>query len=129
MRRLPELAPALARPLVVGPMAWRNCARPSSNRATLAQLTLEAGLAERILEDLGATCAEDGVFPTVSSDPGGVLPLLPHTLLTTWKHREGQQLTLAGHQATGGVSRRRPTPPMPVSAGWDWPTATAPGGC
>ncbi|MGA5757687.1 hypothetical protein [Nonomuraea bangladeshensis] len=101
----PELAPALARPLVVGPMTAAHLRQVIEKPAGLAQLTLEAGLAERILEDLGAVFAEDRVLPTVSSNVGTVLPLLSHTLLTTWKHRQGQKLTLAGYQATGGVSQ------------------------
>ncbi|WP_169978153.1 hypothetical protein [Microbispora sp. H10836] len=101
----PELAQALAHPLVVGPMTTAQLRQAIEGPAGLARLTLEAGLTERILEDLGAACADDRVFPAISSEPGGVLPLLSHTLLATWEHREGQELTLAGYQATGGVSQ------------------------
>lgn len=34
----------------------------------------------------------------------GVLPLLSHALLETWRRRRGEVLTLAGFQAAGGVS-------------------------
>ncbi|MEV4251420.1 hypothetical protein AB0J63_49575 [Streptosporangium canum] len=101
----PELAPALARPLVVGPMTTAQLREAIEKPAGLAELTLEDGLAERILEDLGAASTDDTVLPAISSDPGGVLPLLSHTLLATWGHREGHKLTLAGYQATGGVSK------------------------
>ena len=51
--------------------------------------TLEAGLVERLLQDVGA-------------EPGA-LPLLSHALLETWKRRHGRMLTLSGYQASGGV--------------------------
>lgn len=94
----PELAPALARPFVVGPMTTAQLREAVERPAALARLTIEDGLPERILEDLGA-------FPALPADPGDVLPLLSHTLRETWEHREGGRLTLAGYQATGGVSR------------------------
>ncbi|MEV4398233.1 hypothetical protein [Nonomuraea sp. NPDC049607] len=101
----PELAPALARPLVVGPMTTTQLREAIEKPAERAELTLETGLAERIVEDLGAASTDDTVLPAISSDPGGVLPLLSHTLRATWGHREGRKLTLAGYQATGGVSK------------------------
>ncbi|MGA5757685.1 hypothetical protein [Nonomuraea bangladeshensis] len=101
----PELAPSLAHPLVVGPMTTAQLRETIEKPVDLAQLTLEAGLAERILEDLGAASVDDTILPAISSDPGGVLPLLSHTLRETWGHREGRKLTLAGYQATGGVSQ------------------------
>ncbi len=33
----------------------------------------------------------------------GALPMLSHALLETWKRREGNTLTVAGYQATGGI--------------------------
>lgn len=101
----PELAPALARPLVVGPMTAAQLREAIEGPAKRAELTLEPGLAERVLEDLGAASTDDTILPAISSDPGGVLPLLSHTLLATWELREGRKLTLAGYQATGGVSK------------------------
>ncbi len=55
----------------------------------------EPGLVDVILHDLGA----DGIDPPEL----GVLPLLSHALLETWKHRAGRTLTLAGYTAAGRV--------------------------
>ena len=57
--------------------------------ATAAGLSLETGLAETMLEDLG-------------EEPGS-LPLLSHALLETWARRRGRRLTLAGYRESGGV--------------------------
>lgn len=51
--------------------------------------TVEAGLADQMLTDLG--------------DAPGALPLLSHALLETWRNRTGTQLTLAGYAQAGGV--------------------------
>ena len=34
----------------------------------------------------------------------GRLPLLAHALRATWQCREGDRLTIAGYQATGGIA-------------------------
>ncbi|MGW4963533.1 nSTAND1 domain-containing NTPase [Nonomuraea sp. NPDC004186] len=73
--------------------------------AERVELTLEGGLAERIVWRTWELPSTGGtVLPALSSDPSGVLPLLSHTLRATWGRREGRKLTLAGYQATGGVS-------------------------
>ena len=57
--------------------------------ASLAGITLEPGLAEAILFDLG--------------DGPGNLPLLEHTLLQLWKRRTGDTLTHAAYEEMGRV--------------------------
>ncbi|MEQ4721494.1 AAA family ATPase [Nonomuraea sp. B19D2] len=91
----PELLPALQNPLIVGPMTTAQLREAIEEPARRAGLPVEAGLVDLLLDDLGATS-------TVGS---GVLPLLAHSLLVTWKHEKGQQLTLAGYRATGGIGK------------------------
>jgi WD40 repeat protein len=58
--------------------------------ARVAGLTLEPGLADVILREVG-------------SEPGA-LPLLSHALLEMWTRRDGRTLTIAGYRASGGVA-------------------------
>ncbi|MFC6081974.1 caspase, EACC1-associated type [Sphaerisporangium aureirubrum] len=92
----PELLDALARPVVVGPMTGENLRAVIEGPAALGGLTLQDGLADLLMDELGAGPGNG----TVST-----LPLLSHALLTTWQHREGRTLTLAGYRATGGIRR------------------------
>ncbi|MFI6501285.1 WD40 repeat domain-containing protein [Nonomuraea typhae] len=64
--------------------------------ATEAGLTLENGLIEVVLRDLGVRTDD-------RSCTAGTLPLLSHSLRTTWQHRSGEVLTLAGYERSGGV--------------------------
>ncbi|MGW2162006.1 nSTAND1 domain-containing NTPase [Nonomuraea sp. NPDC001699] len=105
LRRLPELAPALARPLVVGPMTAAQLRQAVEKSAHARAAHTRGGAGGAHSGGLGSDLCRGRRLPHGLSDPGGVLPLMSHTLLTTWKHRAGQQLTLASHQATGGVSR------------------------
>ena len=50
---------------------------------------LEPGLVDLLLRDVG--------------EEPGVLPLLSHALLETWRRRRGRRLTLASYAAAGGV--------------------------
>jgi WD40 repeat protein len=88
--RYPELVPALGRSLVVTPMTGAEVREVIEKPARKDGLTLEEGLVELLLADLGDTVS---------------LPLLSHALLTTWQHRTGNRLTLAGYRATGGIQR------------------------
>jgi hypothetical protein len=54
-------------------------------------LQFEPGLVERLLAD--------------AAEEPGALPLLQHTLLELWERRQGNRLTLAAYQASGGVHR------------------------
>jgi signal transduction histidine kinase len=87
----PALAAALSdRQVLVGPMSgdelWRAIERP----AQLAGCEFEAGLVQRLLDD-------------VRDQPGG-LPLLQHALLELWDRREARRLTHAAYRASGGVA-------------------------
>ncbi|GAB1817203.1 caspase, EACC1-associated type [Herbidospora sp. RD11066] len=95
----PELVAALGRPVVVSPMTPAQLREVIEGPARLSDLTLQDGLVNLVLDDLG-TSAELGAIGA-----GRVLPLLSHALLSTWQHREDRTLTLAGYRATGGIRR------------------------
>ncbi|MBB3730919.1 caspase, EACC1-associated type [Nonomuraea dietziae] len=87
---VPALRAGLERgPVVVGPMSHAELRSAVERPALAAGLTLEPGLVELLLSELG-------------SEPGR-LPLLSHALLVTWRRRGGATLTVAGYRATGGI--------------------------
>ncbi|MEV4379307.1 AAA family ATPase [Streptosporangium sp. NPDC049644] len=93
----PLLAAALRRgPFIVGPMSGTELRRVITGPADAAGLTLEPGLVDVILAELGS--------PSDGYDIG-VLPLLSQAMLTIWEHREGDRLTSRGYARTGGVRR------------------------
>jgi hypothetical protein len=93
----PELAAAVAAGQVpVRPMTGTDLHAVIERPAEAAGLTLERGLADRLVADL-----RSGLTDT--DDSGGTLPLLSYALLATWQRREGATLTLFGYQATGGI--------------------------
>ncbi|MFC0541480.1 nSTAND1 domain-containing NTPase [Kutzneria chonburiensis] len=55
-----------------------------------------------------ANCAVEGaLLATLMSEASGrpgILPLLSHALLETWRRRAGAKLTLAGYQSAGGIA-------------------------
>ncbi|MBK8903663.1 MAG: tetratricopeptide repeat protein [Anaerolineaceae bacterium] len=53
--------------------------------------TLESGLVDLLLKEMG--------------EEPGVLPLLSHALLETWKRREGRALTFASYAKSGGIHK------------------------
>ncbi|MFE0154052.1 hypothetical protein ACFWY5_43410 [Nonomuraea sp. NPDC059007] len=86
----PALRTALERgQVVVGAMTEDELRAAIERPATSAGLTLEPGLAELLLRDLG-------------QEPGR-LPLLSHALLATWQQRRRTVLTVAGYRQTGGI--------------------------
>lgn len=86
----PALRPALERgQLVVGPMSRDELRAAIERPALAAGLTLEPGLTELLLRDLG--------------EEAGRLPLLSHALLATWQQRRRAVLTVAGYRQTGGI--------------------------
>jgi len=76
--------------LLVGPMGRAELRRAVEEPARRAGLRLEAGLVDRILEDAAGEM--------------GTLPLVAHALVETWIRREGDRLTIAGYEGTGGVT-------------------------
>ncbi|GAA2704587.1 nSTAND1 domain-containing NTPase [Actinoplanes palleronii] len=97
---LPILAEALADDQVVaGPMTTAGLRAAIGEPAALRNLTLQDGLIEVLLRDVGADPRrEDAVVPDA-----GVLPYLSYALLRTWQERDGRMLTTHGYAATGGV--------------------------
>ncbi len=75
--------------MLLGPPSNEDIRAAIERPATAAGLELEPGLTERILQDLG--------------NAPGALPLLSHSLLETWRQREGNLLTLAGYLGTGEI--------------------------
>ncbi|MEU0518902.1 caspase family protein [Streptosporangium sp. NPDC006007] len=118
-----ELVPALEHAVVVGPMTFAQLRQAIEGPARRAGLTLEPGLIDLVLDDVGTTplLAEPAPTDPSAADTGtagngagavggtagvgGVLPLLSHALLVTWQHRDGRMLTMAGYRATGGIRR------------------------
>ncbi|MBV9314343.1 MAG: hypothetical protein JO100_11545 [Pseudonocardia sp.] len=96
----PVLLSALASPVALGPMSADQLREVITRPAQAEGLSLEPGLVELLLRDLGV--AEDSPAQVASYDPGA-LPLLAHALRATWRHREGQMLTVAGYRRTGGI--------------------------
>ncbi|WP_405685127.1 hypothetical protein OG204_12185 [Streptomyces sp. NBC_01387] len=95
------------RQVLVGPMAESELRDAITAPAAATGLTMEPGLEELLLRDLG-------VFPSDLSrdrpDTGtwfsaGRLPLLAHALQMTWVQRRDRVLTVADYQATGGIHR------------------------
>jgi WD40 repeat protein len=93
---LPPLARILAAGhVVLGPLDSDAIRRAVVEPAEHAGLTVEPGLPDLLLHDLGAD-ERDGYEP-------GALPLLAHALRATWDRREGIRLTVAAYRATGGI--------------------------
>jgi WD40 repeat protein/DNA-binding SARP family transcriptional activator len=79
----------------IGPMNADELHRAIEEPARAGGWTLEPGLIDLFLHDIGA----DG---DRSPEPGA-LPLLSHALLETWHRRSGRMLTLAGYAESGGI--------------------------
>jgi WD40 repeat protein len=95
----PELGPTLERGQIpVQPMTAGELRAAIEGPADAAGLVLEDGLADRLLQDLY-------VGQDTAHDAGSALPLLSYALQSTWQQSDGQTLTLADYQATGGIWR------------------------
>ncbi|MBP2040552.1 nSTAND1 domain-containing NTPase [Streptomyces avidinii] len=95
---LPELAPVFTGGLfVLPPMSLAELRESITRPAELAGLTLEPGLFPLLLRDVGLRDDPPDLTPS------GVLPLVSHALLATWRQREGATLTVAGYERTGGI--------------------------
>jgi len=73
----------------IGPMTTEELRSAIEEPARRGHWEFEPGLVDLILRDVG--------------DEPGVLPLLSHALLETWKRRAGHMLTLKGYADAGGV--------------------------
>jgi DNA-binding SARP family transcriptional activator len=87
----PELARLVAEGVhLVGPMAPDALRQAIEQPALRAGLRLEPGLVEVVLRD--------------AAGEAGALPHMSHALVQTWLRREGSTLTVAGYEASGGIS-------------------------
>ncbi|ONI76061.1 hypothetical protein ALI144C_35765 [Actinosynnema sp. ALI-1.44] len=88
--RYPELVAAMADAQVaVGPMTTDELRRAIVQPAVQAGCTVEGALLSELVAQ--------------ASGNAGVLPLLSHALLETWRRRKGNALTLAAFRAAGGI--------------------------
>ncbi|WP_373039167.1 helix-turn-helix domain-containing protein [Streptomyces sp. NRRL S-448] len=95
---LPELATVFTRGLfILPPMSLAELRESITRPADLAGLSLEPGLFPLLMRDAGLR--DDQPDRT----PSGVLPLVSHALLATWRQREGATLTVDGYERTGGI--------------------------
>jgi AAA ATPase domain len=85
--------------IVIGAMTATELRQAILRPAQATGLTLEDGLTERLLSDLGA----DSCPPGEACYEPGLLPALAHALRATWQRRDGDRLTIAGYQAAGGI--------------------------
>ncbi|ONI80541.1 XRE family transcriptional regulator [Saccharothrix sp. ALI-22-I] len=75
--------------LLLGPMGPEELRQVIMQPAVKASCTVETALVSRLVAD--------------ATGQAGVLPLMSHALLETWRRRRGTTLTLAGYEAAGGV--------------------------
>ncbi|MEV4302617.1 WD40 repeat domain-containing protein [Nonomuraea sp. NPDC049624] len=104
----PPLVEALrTRSLPLGPMTGDELRRAITEPARVAGLSLEPGLAETILHDLGVR--DDG--PAAAD----ALPRLSRAMRALWHHRDGDTLTHAAYRhATAPPPGPAPAPPPPA---------------
>ncbi|MFI7121904.1 hypothetical protein [Amycolatopsis sp. NPDC049868] len=76
--------------VTVGPMTAEEMRRAISRPAVRAGCTVETSLVTTLVGH--------------AHGQAGVLPLVSHALLETWRRRKGNTLTLAGFQAAGGLA-------------------------
>ncbi|MFB9831935.1 NACHT and WD repeat domain-containing protein [Actinoallomurus acaciae] len=96
----PGLVPALQDNQTVEPMSGAEVREAIERPARNAGLTLEPGLMEVLLADLGTGSAE----ASGQGHAAGALPLLSHALYETWRRRQGGELTVTGYRASGGIA-------------------------
>ena len=86
----PDLVEALRdAQLAVPPMTGDELRQAVVGPSGRAGCTVESALVTRLIAD--------------ATGQSGVLPLLSHALLETWRRRRGNALTLAGYDAAGGI--------------------------
>ncbi|MER5268412.1 protein kinase [Actinosynnema sp. NPDC002837] len=92
---LAPLRPALAAPVLLGPLDATGLRQAIVSPAKDFGVEVEPGLPERMIADLG-------VRGEIGYDPGA-LPRLAHALRESWLHRDGPVLTLAAYRRAGGI--------------------------
>ena len=97
-----------SRQVVLGALTAAEVRSAIAGPALEAGLTLEPGLTEILLHDLGvdesaADGSGNGSGGAGSYEPGR-LPLLAHALRAIWQNRSGSRLTIAGYRVSGGIA-------------------------
>ncbi|SEG15978.1 WD40 repeat [Nonomuraea solani] len=88
--RHPDLAEVLQRAqILVGPMTTEELRQAITRPAIESGHRVEGALVSRLIAE--------------ATGQAGVLPLVSHALLETWRRRRGNTLTLAGYESTGGI--------------------------
>jgi energy-coupling factor transporter ATP-binding protein EcfA2 len=77
--------------VLVGPMSTEELQSVITRPALDARCRVETPLVAQVI--------------TEANGRPGVLPLVSHALLETWRRRRGTTLTLAGYEATGGITQ------------------------
>ncbi|MFI9561059.1 nSTAND1 domain-containing NTPase [Nonomuraea endophytica] len=85
--RLLEVLPEAHLP--IGPMSSDELRQAVVRPATDARCVVQGALAARVVAD--------------AAGQRGVLPLVSHVMLETWRRRRGNTLTLADYEAAGGI--------------------------
>ncbi|WP_188079110.1 helix-turn-helix domain-containing protein [Actinotalea subterranea] len=101
---LEDVAPWLARPVLVGPLSVEDLRRIVREPARHAGLEVDDALVDVLVTE--ATAASAGgraPEPGTPLDPG-VLPLVSHALYATWSASTGRRLTLPQYRAVGGLA-------------------------
>lgn len=98
--KYPLLKHAFDNPFIVGAMTDRELRDAIEEPARDAGLSVEPGLADQMLSDLGVESY--GTENKQAYEPGR-LPMLAHALRETWKNRDGNVLTRAAYADTGGI--------------------------
>ena len=92
-----------SRQVVLGALTAAEVRGAIAGPALAAGLTLEPGLTEILLHDLGVDESADDSGGAGSYEPGR-LPLLAHALRAIWQNRSGSRLTIAGYRVSGGIA-------------------------
>jgi len=93
-----------SRQVVLGALTAAEVRSAIAGPALAAGLTLEAGLTEILLHDLGVDeSTESSGADEVGSYEPGRLPLLAHALRAIWQNRAGNRLTIGGYRLAGGI--------------------------
>ncbi|MET8560850.1 hypothetical protein ABZV75_09685 [Streptomyces flaveolus] len=100
----PQLREVLQhRQVLVGPLSRDELREAVVFPAEDVGLTVEPGLVDLLLRDLGAGAADGPRAAGEEAYEAGRLPLLAHALRTTWQQRHGSTLTVDGYRSTGGI--------------------------
>ncbi|MFD9892343.1 AAA family ATPase [Amycolatopsis sp. NPDC059027] len=95
-----ELSEALQeRQSTLGAMTVTELRDAVTGPAKSVGLSLEPGLVELLLRDIGASRSG----PAHGAYDAGALPLLSHALLATWQRRQTSRMTITGYRAAGGI--------------------------